>query len=312
MKKLLIALICISLICTCFLTSCKKDKVVEEEKVEEKVEEIIPEVPEIDFEVDLDKKEYTAIITGYTGEDAEITVPAVIQAVIEVPLTEEEIAALEAQKAEAEKAENAKTDAKEEKKSSKKKTKAPTKHVIQDFNVIGIADGAFFANETIEAVTVEEGIETIGAAAFQNCKALKSIKLPESLTTIGVRAFYGCEVLSEMNIGANVNSIGYMAFSDIFFETPWYAGLTDTAVIVGDGILLKYNGTADAVFGDEVKHVAYYAFADNPVANVTFNGTLESVDSKAFFESKPTVHIPAGSASGELFTGTGVSVKAGE
>lgn len=302
MKKLLIALICISLITAGFLTSCKKEKPVVEEKVEETVEEEIPEVPEIDFEVDLDKKEYTAIITSYTGEAAEVTVPAVIQAVIEVPLTEEEIAALEAEKAKTET-----PDAEPEKKSSKKKAKVPTKHVIQDFNVIGIADGAFFANETVEAVTVEEGIETIGMASFQNCKALKSIKLPESLTTIGVRAFYGCESLSEMNIGANVNSIGYMAFSDIFFETPWYANLTDTAVIVGDGILLKYNSTADAVFGEEVKHIAYYAFADNAISNVTFNGTLESVDSKAFFESKPAVHVNADSSA--LFTGTGVSVK---
>jgi len=282
MKKLLTALLCVSLICAGFLTSCNKKEKVEEKPVEEKVEEQIPEVDPIPFEYDLDKKEGTAVITSYTGEETEVTVPNVIAAVVEVELTKEEIAALP------------KTE--ETGKKSGKSKKTPTKHVIQEFAVVGIEDGAFFGNETVESVVVEEGIETIGTAAFQNCKAMKSIKLPESLVSIGTRAFYGCEVLSELNIGANVNSIGYMAFSDIFFEIPWYAALTDTAVIVGDGVLLKYNSTSNAVFGDEVKHVAYYAFADNPVASVTFADSLESVDSKAFFESKPEVHVPAGSA----------------
>ncbi len=282
MKKLLTALLCISLICAGFLTSCNKKEEVEEKPVEEVVEEQIPEVDPIPFEYDLDKTEGTAVITSYIGEETEVTVPAVISAVVEVALTEEEIAALP------------KTE--ETEKKTRKTTKVPTKKVIQEFAVTGIDSGAFFGNETVESVVVEEGIETIGDAAFQNCKAMKSIKLPESLLSIGTRAFYGCEVLSELNIGSKVNSIGYMAFSDIFFEIPWYSALTDTAVIVGDGVLLKYNSTSDAVFGDEVKHVAYYAFADSSVSDITFSGALETVDSKAFFESKPTVHVPAGCA----------------
>ena len=273
MKKLLTLLLCLSLFMCGMLTSCKKDEVIKTEEQEKVVSEDEKEleVPEIPFEYEIDKELGTAIIKSYIGEnETQVTVPSIIPAVVSVPLTDEEIAALEAE--EAKKAqEEAKANPDKEPVKKKKSTKTPTKKVIQEYNVSAIANGAFFANEVIESVTIEEGIETLGSAAFQNCKALKSVILPESLTKIGDRAFYGCESLAELNIGSNVNSIGYMAFSDFFFKSPWYSSLSDTSVIVGDGVLLKYNGTGDVVFGDEVKHVAYHAFENSTVKNVTFS-----------------------------------------
>lgn len=47
----------------------------------------------------------------------------------------------------------------------------------------------------LERVSLPEGLETIGSAAFRGCKYLTKINLPASLKTIRDQAFFGCEKL---------------------------------------------------------------------------------------------------------------------
>lgn len=175
--------------------------------------------------------------------------------------------------------------------------------------VTEISDGAFMNNETVESVEVPEGVTKIGDGAFQNCVNLKAAKLPSTLEEIGVRAFYNCTQLTDFDIPAKVSNIGFMAFSDYFVSSPWYDKVTaQTTAIVGDGILLKYNGTAEAVFGDEVKHIAYFAFLDSPVTDATFTSALETIDEKAFLGTTIKLHLPSGSAAATDASAAGATV----
>lgn len=164
------------------------------------------------------------------------------------------------------------------------------------YKVIEIGQGTFFGNENVVSVVVPEGVETIGRAAFQNCEKLESVVLPESLKVIEERAFYNCTVLEQMNIPAKLEDIGLMAFSDYFSKSIWYENICSSAqsVIVGDGILLKCNVPGKAVFGDEVKHVAYYAFENSPTTEVTFTKALETVSPQAVFECKVSFNVEKG------------------
>ena len=64
------------------------------------------------------------------------------------------------------------------------------------------------------AVTIPEGVKTIGEFAFAECKGISSINLPESLTTIGIGAFYRCEGLNgTLTIPVGIKTIGRGAFS---------------------------------------------------------------------------------------------------
>ncbi|MBQ7399694.1 MAG: leucine-rich repeat domain-containing protein [Clostridia bacterium] len=147
-----------------------------------------------------------------------------------------------------------------------------------------IGEAAFLGNTTLKKVVIPEGVVEVKAGAFQSCSALTDVVLPEGLVAIGDSAFESTN-LTNINIPSTVKTIGKLAFSTQLNPTPWYKAQTAEKVIVGDGILLKYNGKGDVTFGDEVKSVAYYAFQSPGAINVRFNSDLESFDSFAVYET---------------------------
>ncbi len=67
---------------------------------------------------------------------------------------------------------------------------------------------------SVASVTIPEGIQTIGESAFEGCTSLTAVILPDNVTKIGIRAFSGCTELREINIPAAVKDIGYDAFDN--------------------------------------------------------------------------------------------------
>ena len=65
----------------------------------------------------------------------------------------------------------------------------------------------------IQKVVIEDGVNNIGAYAFQNCCNLTSADIPDSVTGIGRTAFSDCTNLASVNIPGNVTSIGNEAFA---------------------------------------------------------------------------------------------------
>ena len=88
-------------------------------------------------------------------------------------------------------------------------------HVRIDPSVNVILPGhAFEGSKQLVEVELCEGIERIGAAAFQNCKSLKYIsKVPSSLKVIdGSHTFNNCEQLVEVELCEGLEDIGWAAF----------------------------------------------------------------------------------------------------
>lgn len=65
----------------------------------------------------------------------------------------------------------------------------------------------------IQTVTIESGVQSVGAYAFRNCKNLVSITVPDSVTAVGENAFYACKNLAGIELSA-VESIGASAFEN--------------------------------------------------------------------------------------------------
>ena len=63
--------------------------------------------------------------------------------------------------------------------------------------------------KNIKEIIIEDGIKSVGAAAFKNYSDVKKITLPDSLELINEEAFYGCSSLEEIEIPCNVKSAAF-------------------------------------------------------------------------------------------------------
>jgi hypothetical protein len=83
--------------------------------------------------------------------------------------------------------------------------------VIED-GVTTIGSAAFSACNNLSQVTIANSVTEILGNAFNLCYALTEIVIPNSVTTIGLRAFARCTGLTKVNIPNSVTIIGENAF----------------------------------------------------------------------------------------------------
>lgn len=95
------------------------------------------------------------------------------------------------------------------------------KEITVPGTVKAISNGMFTACRGLVTVTLEEGIETIGAEAFYDCRnpAFTSIRIPSSVTTIGDKAFGGRGAEVSLNSrGEKTTTLWYSWITDYFMD----------------------------------------------------------------------------------------------
>jgi len=68
--------------------------------------------------------------------------------------------------------------------------------------------------KSLEKIEIPEGVEEIGAFAFDGCDSLTEITVPGSVKRIGMYAFAGCKKLRKVTLCEGVLEIGAGAFSN--------------------------------------------------------------------------------------------------
>jgi hypothetical protein len=115
---------------------------------------------------------------------------------------------------------------------------------------------AYLSSDT--EVIIPANINFIGKNVFTGNTAITSVSF-SSLTTmlqIPNNAFSGCTSLSTVTLTGYIEETGIDAFKD----TPWFAGLPNTAYIVANRLLF-YKGTAmEYSVPEEVTHIGTNAF----------------------------------------------------
>ncbi len=86
--------------------------------------------------------------------------------------------------------------------------------VIEERQVVAIADGAFRAKSNISDIKCEADVVSIGKHAFAYCEALKTVELPASVETIDEGAFYNCSSLVSCTLSEGLTTIGFYAFAN--------------------------------------------------------------------------------------------------
>jgi len=159
-----------------------------------------------------------------------------------------------------------------------------------------IASQGFYSDRTLKDYKVPGGIKRIGDFAYAR-SSMTSLTIPQGVTSIGYGAFYHCDNLTDVIIPASVTEIEPYAFNN----TPYLNNfLSDTSkgpfLIVGDGILLAYNGRyAEVQIPEGVKTIAPGAFSKHgEMYSVVLPGTLTTIGEDAFSECVNLAKVTGG------------------
>ncbi len=79
-------------------------------------------------------------------------------------------------------------------------------------SVASIGEQAFAQCRSLTSVTIPDSVISIGDLAFSQCSNLSSVVIPESVTFIGKSAFQGCSSLAQVTIPGSANLIAENAF----------------------------------------------------------------------------------------------------
>ena len=110
----------------------------------------------------------------------------------------------------------------------------------------GIPSRAFDGCNSLESVTLPDGLTSIGNQVFSNCANLESITLPDGLTSIGDSAFYRCIKLKSIILPDSLTSIGHGVFSDC--SSLASITLPDGLTSIGNGAFNGCSGLKDVYY----------------------------------------------------------------
>jgi hypothetical protein len=135
----------------------------------------------------------------------------------------------------------------------------------------------FWYETSLTEVILPEGIEEIGADAFNGCIYLADIDLPDSLRVIGDRAFDSCKKLKDLRLPEGVRTIGEDALYGTSIDE---IELVNSVEMVGRSALLGLKSVTllgnNLVYGDCFK--AHAPRHTGVVELRYYNTSLESVE----------------------------------
>jgi|GEM_PF-2076271 len=124
-----------------------------------------------------------------------------------------------------------------------------------------IEDQAFFMTDQLTAITIPEGVASIGNNVFQGAWRLTSIRLPNSLRTIGEFAFAQLQGISSMDIPEGVTHLDRYAFFG--GASLRHVTLPSTLISIGDYAFARNRGLTSITLGPNIIGVGSHAFFDN-------------------------------------------------
>ena len=152
----------------------------------------------------------------------------------------------------------------------------------ENSQLTSIGEGAFNWCESLESITIPDGVKSIGNHAFAGCSALESITIPDSVLNIGDSAFEGCTALESITIPGSVLSIGYSAFE----ECTALKNITipGSVLSIGQRTFAGCSGLESAIIADGVTSIGDDTFLNcTNLVNVSLPDSLTSIGSDTFY-----------------------------
>ena len=179
-------------------------------------------------------------------------------------------------------------------KKSEKSMEIPS--YIDGVDVLYLGEGLFKNNETLESITLPEGLLEIGDEAFRSCTALREVTLPDSATYVGIDAFRGCSSLLSVDLGQGVSRVEANAFKEctslLSFRFPENYNLQENYLSFSRTIPVVYNPKTTFYSLDSSNiHASRHDYAPDSVYSFKYNDTEHPVyEEDGFFYVNDGMH----------------------
>jgi uncharacterized repeat protein (TIGR02543 family) len=222
----------------------------------------------LNYELNSDSGSYS--VTGYTGEETDIRIPAEYNGLPVTLIADEAFA-----------------------------DKTAVTSVVIPSGIVGIGTKAFWECNSLADVTFGtlSRLTNIGIWAFTFCNSLESIGIPQSVTDIGDYAFAYCNNLRNINIPDNVTSIGAGVFGGCGNLTAVTFGADSKLTSIGRLAFIECLTLSSINIPKNVESIGYGMFGKcGKLTAVTFGAgsKLTSIEDLMFSEcgSLEFIEIP--------------------
>ena len=159
--------------------------------------------------------------------------------------------------------------------------------VIRNTNVTSITlpetckkISGFFNNQTIETVTMNEGLEIIQTSCFDGCTNLKSVNIPSSVAIIYYNTFNECASLKHVKFNNGLITIDSCAFLNCDLES---VSLPNTLETVGRNAFKLNKSLKELIIPSSVKTIYNGAFGQTGIKKLQLHNNIQTIEAGAFF-----------------------------
>lgn len=142
----------------------------------------------------------------------------------------------------------------------------------------------------LTSITFSDGVKTVGAHAFANCRDLEEVIFGKNVTTIDEYAFYDCAVLEEVTFKDKLAEIGTSAFENCINleKINWGAGLDSIGVTAFKGC----TSLKAAHIPEPTTVIGKHAFENcTSMTALTIPATVTTIGAEAFYNTTKLAEI---------------------
>ena len=148
----------------------------------------------------------------------------------------------------------------------------------------GLGDAPWHGSaSSILTIEIEDGVQSIGRYAFDDCISLTSIDIPNSIKSIGPNSFMNCGSLESVTIPDGVESIGEFAFN--YCTNLTSVSIPSSVTSIGMGAFSWCNSLTDVTIADGVQDIGVGAFLGcAKLSGIVIPSSVTSIGKEAFYD----------------------------
>ena len=137
----------------------------------------------------------------------------------------------------------------------------------------------FNENETIKAVTIEDGVTSIGAEAFMLCRNLEEVSLPETVSSIG-RGAFSFTGLKSIKLPDKITVLEDYTFRDC--DKLEYVELSENIITIGRCVFESCDSLGKIILPDGLETIETMAFSNCPITDLMIPDSVTAIYGGAF------------------------------